>query len=50
MTPEVTDFIPGSLEDKYIEVADGHHVTAKEKGQVPIHMYDNNRKAFIATL
>ena len=34
MTPEVSDFIPGSLEDtdKYIEVADGHHVTAKKKG------------------
>ena len=34
MTPEVTDFIPGSLEDtdKYIEVADGHHVTAKKRG------------------
>ena len=33
MTPEVTDFIPGSLEDtdKFIEVADGHHVTAKQK-------------------
>ena len=33
MTPEVPDFIPGSLEDtdKYIEVADGHHVTAKQK-------------------
>ena len=32
MTPEVSDFIPGSLEDtnKYIEVADGHHVTAKK--------------------
>ena len=30
MTPEVLDFIPGSLEDmdKNIEVADGHHVTA----------------------
>ena len=27
MKPEVSDFIPGSLEDtdKYIEVADGHH-------------------------
>ena len=36
MTPEVSDFIPGSLEDtdKYIEVADGHHVMAKQKGQV----------------
>ena len=36
MTPEVSDFIPGSLEDtdKYIGVADGHHVTVKQKGQV----------------
>ena len=36
MTPEVTDFIQGSLEDayKFIEVSDGHHVTAKQKGQV----------------
>ena len=32
MTPEVSDLIPGSLEDtdKYIEVADVHHVTAKK--------------------
>ena len=32
MTPEDTDFIPGLLEDtdKLIEVADGHHVTAKK--------------------
>ena len=31
MTLEVTEFIPVSLEDmdKFIEVADGHHVTAK---------------------
>ena len=36
MEPEVSDFIPGSLEDsdKFIEVADGHHVLAKQKGQV----------------
>ena len=35
MTPEVENFIPGSLEDtdKFIEVADGHHVTAKKKVQ-----------------
>ena len=35
MTTEVTDFIPGSLEDrdKFIEVADGNHVTAKNKFQ-----------------
>ena len=34
MTPEITDFIPGLLEDtdKFIEVADGNHVTAKQKG------------------
>ena len=33
MTPEVSYFIPGSLEDKdkYIEVTDIHHVTAKKK-------------------
>ena len=52
MTSEVSDFIPGSLEDtdKYIEVADGHHVTAKQKGQVRIKMCDNNGNTFIATL
>ena len=52
MTPEVSDFTQGSLEDtdKYIEFADGHHVTAKQKGQVQIHMCDDNGKSFIATL
>ena len=52
MTPEVSDFIPSSLEDtdKYIEVADGHHVTAKQKGQVQIKMCNDNGKYFIATL
>ena len=52
MTPEVTDFIPGSLEDtdKYIEVADRHHVTVKQKVSVRIQMCDNNGKKFIATL
>ena len=42
MTPEVTDFIPGSLEDtdKFIEVADGHHVTAKKS----ISTYTNVRR------
>ena len=36
MTPEVSDFIPGLLEDtdKLIEVADVHHVTAKQKGKL----------------
>ena len=52
MTPEVSDFIPGSLEDtdKYIEVADKYHVTAKQKRQVQIQMCDDNGKTFIATL
>ena len=52
MIPKVSDFIPGSLEDtdKYIEVADGHHVTTKQIGQVLIQMCDNNGKSFIATL
>ena len=33
MTPEVPNFIPGSLEDtdKFIEVTDRHHVTVKTK-------------------
>ena len=46
MTPEVTEFIPGSLEDtdKFIEVADGHHVTAKQKGSVCIQMCNDNGK------
>ena len=40
MTPEVSDFIPGSLEykDKHIVVADGHHVTAKQNGKLRIKM------------
>ena len=52
MTPEVSDFIPVSLEDTdiYIEVADGHHVTAKQKCQVQMQMCDDNRNPFIATL
>ena len=52
MTPEVMDSVPGSLEDtdKSIEVADGHHVTAKQKGSVRIQMCDDNGKTFVATL
>ena len=32
MTHQVSDFIPVSLEDtdRYIEVADGHYITAKQ--------------------
>ena len=52
MTPEVTDFIPGSLEDtdKFIVVTDRNHVTAKQKGSVRIQMCDYNRNTFVATL
>ena len=52
MTPEVSDFIPGSLEDrdKYTEVLDRHHVAAKQKGQLQIQMCDDNGNSFIATL
>ena len=52
MTPQVSDFIPGSLEDtdKYIEVAGGHHVLAKQKGQVQIKMWDDNGDTSISTL
>ena len=51
MTPEVKDFIPGTLEDtdKNIEVADGHHVTAKQKGSVRIQTFDDNGETFVAT-
>ena len=52
MTPQVSDFIPCSLEDtyKYIKVADGHYVTAKQKGQGQIRMCDDNETSLIATL
>ena len=45
-------FIPVSLEDtdKYIEVADGHNVTAKQKEQVQIKMCDDNGDPFIRML
>ena len=44
MTPEVSDFITGSLEDtdKYMEFVDGHHVTAKQKCEVQIKMCGDN--------
>ena len=51
-TPEVTDFIPGSLEDtdKFIDVADGHHVMANHKGSVHIQMCNHNGNTFVAPL
>ena len=52
MAPEVTDFIPGSLEDtdKSIEFAEGHHVTAEKKGSVRIQMCNDNGNNFVSTL
>ena len=52
MTPDVSDFILGQLEDtdKHIEVADVHHFLAKQKIQVQLRMCDNNGDPFIATL
>ena len=49
MTPQVSDFIPGLLEDtdKYIEFADGHYFMAKQKGQVQTRMCNNGRDPFI---
>ena len=35
---------------KHIEVADGHHTMAKQKGQVEIKMCNNNGDTPIATL
>ena len=44
MTPKVTNLIPVSLEgtDKFIEVADGHHVTVKQKGSLRIQICNDN--------
>ena len=35
MAPQISDFIPGSLEDKdkYVEFAYGHHVPETKKGK-----------------
>ena len=51
MTPEICYFIPGSLleTDKYIEIVDGHFVTAKQTGEVQIKICDYNGKPFITT-
>ena len=52
MTPQVSDFIPGLLEDtdKHIEVAEVHYVTDNQEGQARIKMCDNNGDTFIVTL
>ena len=52
MTPEVSDFIPCLLEetDKHIAVADEHHITEKQGGQVQIKFCDDHVDPFIAML
>ena len=59
MTPYFSYFIPGSLVEtgkyiakkiKYIKVADGNFIIAKQTGEVQIKMRANNGKPFIATL
>ena len=52
MTPEISDFIPGSLveTDKYINVADGYFFAAKQIGQIQIGMLNENGKLFIDML
>ena len=46
------DFVLGSLveTDKYIEVVDGHFVTAKQTGEVQIKTREYSGKPFIAML
>ena len=46
MTPQVSNFIPGSLED----TDNKNYVTEKQKGKVQIKMCNNNGNSFIATL
>ena len=52
MTQEVSDFIPGSLEDtdKHIEVLYKHHITVEKNITSINKMCDNNKDLFIATL
>ena len=52
MTPQVSDFIPGSSEDtdKHIEVVGRNHVAEKQKGRYQIKICINTGNPFIATL
>ena len=49
-TPEISDFIPGSLAEtyKYIEVADRQFITAKKR-RISDKICGNNEKLLIAT-
>ena len=51
-TPYISDFIPGLLvaTDKYIKVADGNFVTAKQIGEAQTKIGDDNGKTVIYTL
>ena len=52
MTPQVSNYIPYSLEDtdKRIEVVYGHNIAAKQKWQVQIKICDDNGDTLISTL
>ena len=52
MTPYISCLVQVSLVemDKYIEVAYGNFITAKQTGGFKINMRDDNDKPFIATL
>ena len=52
MTPDISDFIPGSMveTDSYIEAADVDFVTEKKTGEFQINMCNGNGKPFIAVL
>ena len=52
MTPNISIFILVSMveTDNYIEVVDGHFVTAKQTGEVQIKLSVNNGKPSIDTL
>ena len=51
MTPQVSNFISGLLEDrdKYIGVEDDHYITDKQKGQIQIRICGDNGYPFITT-
>ena len=52
MTPNIPDFIPGSLVETeiYIKVADIHYATSNQTGQGQISMHNYNGKPFISTV
>ena len=52
MTPDISDFIPGSLvkTDKYIEIAKGPFFAYKQTGEFQMKICYDNGNPFIAVL